>query len=114
VITSILLGHFVGDYLLQTRWMFSNKAPFNGALLAHCVVYIFTVFFFLQTYCLLTGKVYDGILSYIAINFVLHLLLDGVVSNVTKVYLKRFDYGSFFVVLGLDQTIHVLTLVNTL
>lgn len=114
MITSILLGHLVGDYLLQTRWMFAHKSPFNGALLAHTFVYSLALFAFLQGFLLLSGGTYNNILSYIAINAFLHLVVDGISSKVTKLYLKRFDYGSFFVALGIDQTAHAIMLINTL
>lgn len=114
MITSIIIGHFVGDYLLQSKWMFSKKDAVNGALLAHVFVYSLSVFAFLQSFLLFSGETYDNTLLFIAINAFVHLLIDGVCSKVTKIYLKRFDYGAFFVILGLDQTLHVLTLINTL
>jgi len=94
--------------------MFSKKAPFNIPLLMHSVIYALTLFFFLQSWSLITKTPVPNIFYFTGINFILHFLTDGIVSNFTKIYLKRFDYGSFFVVLGLDQTIHILTLVNTL
>lgn len=114
MLSTILLAHLVGDYLLQTKWMFSNKSAFNRALFAHTFVYALTLFSFLHGFILITGNLYGYILQFVAINAVAHFLVDGFFSKVTKVYLKRFDYGSFFVVLGVDQTIHILTLVNTL
>lgn len=114
MITSILIGHLVGDYFLQTRWMFAHKSPFNGALLAHVFVYSLSLFAFLAGFLALSGQSHDGILFYVAINAFLHLVVDGISSKVTKVYLKRFDYGSFFVALGIDQTAHMIILINTL
>lgn len=114
MVTSILLGHLVGDYLLQTRWMFARKSPFNGALLAHVFVYSLALFAFLAGFLALSGQSYDDSLRYVAINAFFHLVVDGISSKVTNIYLKRFDYGSFFVALGIDQTAHAIILINTL
>lgn len=35
----LLVGHLVGDYLLQTRWMADNKADNLVPLLMHCSIY---------------------------------------------------------------------------
>ena len=39
----ILIGHLVGDYLLQTGWMASNKTKWSligwTACILHCVIY---------------------------------------------------------------------------
>lgn len=37
--TYLLLGHLVGDYLLQTSWMAMNKASRWLPLLTHCLIY---------------------------------------------------------------------------
>ena len=35
----LLVGHLVGDYLFQTRWMAERKTAFFSALAAHSAVY---------------------------------------------------------------------------
>ena len=39
----LLVGHLVGDFLLQTSWMAERKTQQWSALLAHCFVYTATV-----------------------------------------------------------------------
>jgi hypothetical protein len=34
-----LLAHLIGDYVLQSDWMASNKRTDNGAALAHAIGY---------------------------------------------------------------------------
>ncbi|WP_301108119.1 DUF3307 domain-containing protein [Sporosarcina sp.] len=41
--TYVLLGHLVGDYLLQTSWMAMNKAYKWLPLLTHCFIYTLSV-----------------------------------------------------------------------
>lgn len=40
----LLVGHLVGDYLLQTRWMAEKKAEEWYPLVVHCAVYTAAVF----------------------------------------------------------------------
>ncbi|PID05161.1 MULTISPECIES: DUF3307 domain-containing protein [unclassified Sporosarcina] len=42
--TYLLLGHLVGDYLLQNYWMAMNKANKWIPLLTHCLVYTLSIF----------------------------------------------------------------------
>lgn len=68
--TYLLLGHLVGDYLLQNTWMAMNKANKWIPLLTHCVLY---------TLSLVAAMVVGGFsLSYLAIAviFVSHVFLD--------------------------------------
>ena len=39
----LLMGHLVGDYLLQNSWMAYNKKVYNMPCLAHCAIYTFSV-----------------------------------------------------------------------
>ncbi|WJY28384.1 MULTISPECIES: DUF3307 domain-containing protein [Sporosarcina] len=39
----LLVGHLIGDYLLQTRWMAERKAAEWLPLLAHCLVYTIVI-----------------------------------------------------------------------
>lgn len=65
----LLIGHLVGDFLLQTHWMAVNKPTKLSALLAHVTLYTLVV----------TGFSYfAGGISYKAIVFiyVAHIILD--------------------------------------
>jgi hypothetical protein len=50
----MLLGHLVGDYLLQNDWMAMNKSKNTWigwfAALAHCIIYTATVCAFMQNF----------------------------------------------------------------
>lgn len=77
---NILLGHLVGDYLVQNDWMAKNKSKYNlnGWLAAtvHCLVYSLAVLIF-------TG-IYDWI-WYLAI-FLTHFPIDK--FGLAEIYLK--------------------------
>ncbi|MDA8336424.1 MAG: DUF3307 domain-containing protein [Peptococcaceae bacterium] len=98
-----LIGHLVGDYLLQTKWQAAHKkAPgLTGwsACLVHCSLWTMSVLFF-------TGwwKVELAILV-----FVSHLILDRThfVSWFLKVSGKERDG---WLVIVIDNTIHLLFL----
>ena len=66
----LLLGHLVGDYLFQTKWMAENKGDYdlNGWLAAfvHCIIYTLAV-------CLLMWN-FD--LIWIVVVFLSHFPID--------------------------------------
>jgi hypothetical protein len=50
----MLLGHLVGDYLLQNQWMALNKAKYTLvgwiAALVHCIIYTASVCLFMKQF----------------------------------------------------------------
>lgn len=89
----LLLGHLVGDYLLQNRWMALNKAKYTligwTAALVHCIIYTAAV-------CVFMG-IFDW--YWIIIVFLSHFLIDKfslgeLYMNKVKGYgLKSFIHG---------------------
>lgn len=67
--TWLLIGHLVGDFLLQTNWMAARKTSSYAALLAHVTVY---------TLCVFTFALPAGGISYeaMAVVFATHAFLD--------------------------------------
>lgn len=53
----MLLGHLVGDYLLQNEWMAINKSKNTwigwSAALLHCMIYTWTICIFMQNFDLI-------------------------------------------------------------
>lgn len=98
--TILLCVHFVADFMLQTNWMAVNKSSKWWPLTAHILVY---------SACLLPfGAVFA------LVNGMAHFCTDAVSSRITSYLWKQERRHEFFVVIGFDQLIHVLTLLWTL
>jgi len=97
----VLVLHFIGDFIYQSRWMGINKSTSLLALSCH-------IFTYTSILIIGTGVVY-GIL-----NGILHLITDYYTSRISsKLYLKN-DMYKFWSLIGLDQLIHSLCLILTL
>lgn len=65
----LLIGHVIGDFLLQTRWMAANKAEKWLPLAVHAAVY--------TTFVVALGSVFGSIHIWaIALIFISHMALD--------------------------------------
>lgn len=133
---ALLWMHFIGDFLLQTDWMATNKSKSWGALAAHCFVYAFSVSAVAATLLGVPGG------WFLVITFVTHFITDAVTSRITsrlwfiglyprpnedlyrdegELYYGGFTHYArmqgnrhwFFVVIGIDQLIHYVTLAWT-
>lgn len=107
-IVALILIHFVADFVLQTQVMAQNKSSSNKWLLYHVIIYILPFS--------LMNLIFDNIavtLIFMVANMSLHFVTDYVSSRVAKQYWEKKDVHNFFVVIGADQMIHMLTLVLT-
>ncbi len=102
VLLTIIWMHFVADFLFQSDWMAINKSKNFKALLIHCAAYTppFLYFSFLFSMPWFWVFVFGS-----------HLIIDGISSKITTALYKRGERHWFFVVIGLDQAIHMTTLV---
>ncbi len=75
LIIRFVLGHLVGDFVLQNLWMALNKKEQLFPCIVHCLVYTVSVCVF--TYPEIFAK--DFINIFLIVNFVLlsHIILDG-------------------------------------
>lgn len=108
---AILILHFIGDYIVQTRWMATNKSSKTKALAVHATVY---------GLCLLPIS-----FLYAVVNAGVHGLVDGITSRATKECWAQSKNKNksprqraiaewmTFLVMGLDQLIHITCLVLT-
>ena len=118
---SLLVLHFVSDFLFQTDWMALNKSKSNKALTIHAAVYSLLFLAF-------------G-LRFAAITFLAHWITDYFTSKWTSklwffrelpatvqyegeepIHLWEYVDGKrhwFFVAIGFDQLIHFVTLALT-
>lgn len=117
---SLLITHFIGDFLLQSNWMALNKSKNWRALCIHCFCYSLC-FFWLG-------------FTFIWITFITHLIVDSLTSRLTSklwfielaprgnLHKSRWPFFAnvsmtkrhwFFVMIGLDQLIHYMVLFKT-
>lgn len=125
----VLAAHFVGDFLLQSDWMATNKSKRWDALALHVALY---------SICFAWWGV-----PFVALTFASHVVTDAVTSRITsRLWFFRMESGVweqaefaypkhdrtilnpwmpiegsrrhwFFVVIGFDQLIHAVTLAVT-
>lgn len=95
----LLIVHWFADFVCQSNYMAQNKSSSIKALSLHILVYtaILSVF---------------G-LKFAIINGLAHFAVDFITSRITKYLWKKQDVHNFFVVIGLDQLIHTITLIYT-
>lgn len=99
----LLIGHLVGDYLLQTRWMAERKASEWLPLLAHCAAYTAVV-------TLLALPAGGLSLPAAALVFCSHLLLDRrELVNFWAQKITRSENSGWLKIM-LDQAWHVVIL----
>lgn len=140
---ALLVVHWFADFGCQTHWQASNKSKSNIALFRHVLVYfwclsIASVLIFSWPW-LSWPQHFFGLrwLGFVWLNAVLHFVTDWCTSWVTsRLFMEQFQVLSisnsgvtdkpklianqnftlhnFFVVIGLDQLIHQVTLATTM
>lgn len=99
----LIIGHLVGDYILQNNWMAMNKSKNWLALIIHSLVYTTAVFLF----SLFAGGI--GLVA-ILIIFLAHIILDR--RTFVRWWLTNINKSPdiFWLQVMVDQTFHLLIL----
>jgi len=95
----LILFHWVSDFVCQTDKMAMNKSSSLKWLSIHVGVYIIPFFWFGWQFALLNG--------------IIHWMVDFVTSKVSGHFWAKNEMHWFFTTVGLDQAIHMATLVGT-
>lgn len=121
----LMFVHLIADFFLQSHWMSSNKSKHFGALLAHITVYslsylIVGLALVFNPWRSPQASEVMAVFYFTTITFITHFLTDMVTSRMTSRLWSQYEsIGNtsyihwFFVVIGIDQFIHFVTLVVT-
>ncbi len=96
----IFVLHYIGDFILQTRWMGENKSKLLSALSLHILVYTATLLPFGFEFAIING--------------ILHFITDFITSRLSSRAYKNGNMAQFWAIIGFDQLIHTITLILTL
>lgn len=99
IILLIIWIHFVADFIFQSNYTAINKSKDNYVLLYHVIIY---------------GVLFIPIsFQYAVVNSMLHFIVDYITSRVTSILYRHDERHWFFVVIGLDQALHLTCLFVT-
>lgn len=108
---SLLVAHWLADFVFQTHWQSINKSKNNVALFRHVMIYTFII----GAFCAIIIFPFDiRVTVFVAINGVLHFITDYFTSRLNAYLWAKKDVHNFFVSVGFDQLIHQLTLAGTM
>ena len=105
----LLLVHWLADFALQTQEQANNKYKDFGALSGHVLTYSTAM-------AIAICSLYYGTVAFwflpAAVIFILfsHLYIDMLTSKETHALYEQKRYHDFFVVIGFDQLLHMLTI----
>lgn len=95
--------HFTADFILQTDYVAINKSESNSILTTHVVLYIIP-FIVASLFLPLSS-------NWMIFNAVAHWIVDYCSCRATGYFWERNQRHWFFVVIGLDQALHMTCLV---
>lgn len=105
----VMLFHFLADFVCQSHEMATKKATSLTWLLIHIGAYTAVLFL-----CMWPTIGLNAALTFCSLNGLLHLVTDFFTSKGTRHFFQKGDYHNGFVVVGIDQFIHVSLLLITL
>lgn len=115
IIISLLVIHYIADYLFQTRRQGNGKASSLYLLGEHVFTYmnVFGIGLCLMMVTGIAPNIVPDIWIFMCITFLLHFVTDFVTSKATKkLWAQKKEYATF-AVMGLDQLLHTTGLVIT-
>ena len=106
--TLVMFYHWLFDFVFQNDKMAINKSTSFKWLSVHCLVYSLWGFLMFPYLSIAHMFFFVGYL------FVTHFMIDAVTSRLTSYLWKKGDRHNFFVVIGFDQFLHVITMIAML
>lgn len=120
ILISMLIAHWVFDFIIQTEKQGLNKSTNNKILFSHVNEY--TIGMFLWCFILLysvTGQLLNSFkcaLLFWSITFTCHFITDYFTSRMSskKYKIQKFyGWNGFWFWIGLDQILHIIQLLIT-
>lgn len=111
-IFTILIAHFLGDYILQSDYDAQNKSKFFHALLSHTVCYLIPFTFLGTIYSEIKGFNL-AVYYFVGITFIVHTIQDYFTSRLNSKLHSEDKRHLFFISLGFDQLAHYVQLFLT-
>jgi len=110
----IMIAHFVADFVMQTDKMAKGKSTGFYWLSQHILAYTLWLGSGVGYYYVIVVSPDPYMITgWIILNGLLHGFVDYFTSRWTSRLWEEGRTHDFFVVIGLDQTIHILTLIGT-
>jgi hypothetical protein len=110
IFTWLIIGHLVGDWMLQNDWMARGKARslFTQAIFVHCAVYTLTLLAALWI-ATIDQQQRPPYIVFLLLIFFSHWLIDA--GNLAGHWVRWWRQSRLlFVRIMVDQTLHVLVL----
>lgn len=111
----LVASHTIADFFAQTDTQATNKSSSMVALASHIVTYG-VVMFILMSFCLFLffdateSSLLRTFVYWILFNMAAHAVTDYVSSRLSKRAYERGDRHAFFCIIGVDQFVHIVTL----
>ena len=115
ILIIILFVHWIADFVLQSDKQAKGKATNIKELFNHVWAYSLVWLIVGIYYALYLGDDYTdwAVTAFYVITFFTHFVTDFVTSKWVKHYFDQNKYHEGFVVIGLDQFLHVTQLILT-
>lgn len=108
----LMVCHWFGDFVCQTREMAENKSKDLKVLFSHVLIYGLVLLFGGCIYLFFTvGEL--AALTWLAVNMVAHFAIDWITSKANAYCIEHNDNPTFWYIVGFDQLLHITTLLFT-
>lgn len=111
MIYGLIFTHWIADFIFQTDDMAKNKSKSNKWLGKHVLAYmgVLSIFAIVAGFAI-PGKFW---MSFVLINGVAHFIIDYFTSRFNSKMWSQGKVHEFFVGVGFDQALHMVTLYGT-
>lgn len=115
---TLIVAHYIGDFILQPRWMGTGKSSSFKILIQHILIYSLTITLIVTlTSVLFNNFELTNLLQLFIFVFIGHIGVDFWTSKLSSKIYETYlltndtdDMYSFWCIIGLDQTLHIIHL----